>query len=298
MRNRFPRNCRIPLGSLENVVLIDGGPKVRIHLPPAESLRTFGPSAADDVACFDDCNLPSAAVLPYTLAPTQRAPVLRHDHRRSGGGLLSKHRSCACFESRPTSQILPFRMHKRCRPRRSSRWGAKSRSDAVAGNHLGPSAGRGRKPRPARVPGEGKPFSYCRALDIGNAATSRNEDTARGRLQATGRVEAEPRIAMSSTSRARSSTWPPCRSMPMASSDRHGDQNALYRPRLTPRGPITEHILIAQSGTPQWVPPRHAQAHHRSQMLVPPAQMSAHIEHGKPRLAGLTPSALRPTPLA
>src|ERR1700730_1011510 len=31
-------------------------------------------------------------------------------------------------------------------------------------------------------------------IDIGNAATTRNEDTARGRLQATGRVEAEPRM--------------------------------------------------------------------------------------------------------
>ncbi|MFZ3236834.1 MAG: SDR family oxidoreductase [Stellaceae bacterium] len=34
----------------------------------------------------------------------------------------------------------------------------------------------------------------CGQIDIGNAATSRNEDTARGRLQATGRVEGEPRI--------------------------------------------------------------------------------------------------------
>jgi NAD(P)-dependent dehydrogenase (short-subunit alcohol dehydrogenase family) len=34
----------------------------------------------------------------------------------------------------------------------------------------------------------------CGQIDIGNAATSRNQDTARGRLQATGRVEAEPRI--------------------------------------------------------------------------------------------------------
>jgi NAD(P)-dependent dehydrogenase (short-subunit alcohol dehydrogenase family) len=34
----------------------------------------------------------------------------------------------------------------------------------------------------------------CGQIDIGNAATTRNEDTARGRLQATGRVEAEPRI--------------------------------------------------------------------------------------------------------
>ena len=34
----------------------------------------------------------------------------------------------------------------------------------------------------------------CGQIDIGNAATMRNEDTARGRLQATGRVEAEARI--------------------------------------------------------------------------------------------------------
>jgi len=34
----------------------------------------------------------------------------------------------------------------------------------------------------------------CGQIDIGNAATMRNEDTARGRLQATGRVEAEPRM--------------------------------------------------------------------------------------------------------
>jgi NAD(P)-dependent dehydrogenase (short-subunit alcohol dehydrogenase family) len=34
----------------------------------------------------------------------------------------------------------------------------------------------------------------CGQIDIGNAATNRNEDTARGRLQATGRVEAEPRM--------------------------------------------------------------------------------------------------------
>jgi NAD(P)-dependent dehydrogenase (short-subunit alcohol dehydrogenase family) len=34
----------------------------------------------------------------------------------------------------------------------------------------------------------------CGQIDIGNAATSRNEDTARGRLQASGKVEAEPRI--------------------------------------------------------------------------------------------------------
>jgi NAD(P)-dependent dehydrogenase (short-subunit alcohol dehydrogenase family) len=34
----------------------------------------------------------------------------------------------------------------------------------------------------------------CGQIDIGNAATTRNEDTARGRLQATGRVAAEPRM--------------------------------------------------------------------------------------------------------
>jgi NAD(P)-dependent dehydrogenase (short-subunit alcohol dehydrogenase family) len=34
----------------------------------------------------------------------------------------------------------------------------------------------------------------CGQIDIGNAATTRNEDTARGRLEATGRVEAEPRM--------------------------------------------------------------------------------------------------------
>jgi NAD(P)-dependent dehydrogenase (short-subunit alcohol dehydrogenase family) len=34
----------------------------------------------------------------------------------------------------------------------------------------------------------------CGQIDIGNAATTRNEDTVRGRLQATGRVEAEPRM--------------------------------------------------------------------------------------------------------
>src|SRR5215831_8164564 len=34
----------------------------------------------------------------------------------------------------------------------------------------------------------------CGQIDIGNAATVRNEDTARGRLQATGRVEPEARI--------------------------------------------------------------------------------------------------------
>jgi NAD(P)-dependent dehydrogenase (short-subunit alcohol dehydrogenase family) len=42
---------------------------------------------------------------------------------------------------------------------------------------------------------DGRPYNIaCGQIDIGNAATTRNEDTARGRLQATGRVEAEPRM--------------------------------------------------------------------------------------------------------
>jgi NAD(P)-dependent dehydrogenase (short-subunit alcohol dehydrogenase family) len=42
----------------------------------------------------------------------------------------------------------------------------------------------------------------CGQIDIGNAATSRNDDTARGRLQATGRVEAEPRMDVEHVARA------------------------------------------------------------------------------------------------
>jgi NAD(P)-dependent dehydrogenase (short-subunit alcohol dehydrogenase family) len=42
----------------------------------------------------------------------------------------------------------------------------------------------------------------CGQIDIGNAATSRNQDTARGRLQATGRVEAEPRMDVEHVARA------------------------------------------------------------------------------------------------
>jgi NAD(P)-dependent dehydrogenase (short-subunit alcohol dehydrogenase family) len=42
----------------------------------------------------------------------------------------------------------------------------------------------------------------CGQIDIGNAATTRNEDTARGRLQATGRVEAEPRMDVEHVARA------------------------------------------------------------------------------------------------
>ncbi len=42
---------------------------------------------------------------------------------------------------------------------------------------------------------DGREFNIaCGQIDIGNAATTRNEDTARGRLQASGRVEAEARI--------------------------------------------------------------------------------------------------------
>jgi NAD(P)-dependent dehydrogenase (short-subunit alcohol dehydrogenase family) len=42
----------------------------------------------------------------------------------------------------------------------------------------------------------------CGQIDIGNAATSRNEDTARGRLQPSGRVEAEPRMDVEHVARA------------------------------------------------------------------------------------------------
>ncbi len=41
----------------------------------------------------------------------------------------------------------------------------------------------------------------CGQIDIGNAATMRNEDTARGRLQASGRVEAEARINVDDVAR-------------------------------------------------------------------------------------------------
>jgi NAD(P)-dependent dehydrogenase (short-subunit alcohol dehydrogenase family) len=50
---------------------------------------------------------------------------------------------------------------------------------------------------------DGRPYDIaCGQIDIGNAATSRNEDTARGRLQATGRVEAEPRMDVAHVARA------------------------------------------------------------------------------------------------
>jgi NAD(P)-dependent dehydrogenase (short-subunit alcohol dehydrogenase family) len=41
----------------------------------------------------------------------------------------------------------------------------------------------------------------CGQIDIGNAATTRNEDTARGRLQASGKVEAEARINVNDVAR-------------------------------------------------------------------------------------------------
>jgi NAD(P)-dependent dehydrogenase (short-subunit alcohol dehydrogenase family) len=41
----------------------------------------------------------------------------------------------------------------------------------------------------------------CGQIDIGNAATTRNEDTARGRLQASGRLEAEARIDVNDVAR-------------------------------------------------------------------------------------------------
>jgi NAD(P)-dependent dehydrogenase (short-subunit alcohol dehydrogenase family) len=42
----------------------------------------------------------------------------------------------------------------------------------------------------------------CGQIDIGNAATMRNEDTARSRLQPSGRVEAEPRMDVRDVARA------------------------------------------------------------------------------------------------
>jgi NAD(P)-dependent dehydrogenase (short-subunit alcohol dehydrogenase family) len=57
----------------------------------------------------------------------------------------------------------------------------------------------------------------CGQIDIGNAATTRDEDTARGRLQATGQVEAEPRMDVRDVAKG-SSTWSRCRSTRMSSS--------------------------------------------------------------------------------
>jgi NADP-dependent 3-hydroxy acid dehydrogenase YdfG len=49
---------------------------------------------------------------------------------------------------------------------------------------------------------DGREFDIaCGQIDIGNAATTRNEDTARGRLQASNRVEAEARIDVNDVAR-------------------------------------------------------------------------------------------------
>ena len=49
---------------------------------------------------------------------------------------------------------------------------------------------------------DGREFDIaCGQIDIGNAATTRNEDTARGRLQASGKVEAEARIDVNDVAR-------------------------------------------------------------------------------------------------
>jgi NAD(P)-dependent dehydrogenase (short-subunit alcohol dehydrogenase family) len=49
---------------------------------------------------------------------------------------------------------------------------------------------------------DGREFDIaCGQIDIGNAATKRNEDTARGRLQASGRVEGEARMDVNDVAR-------------------------------------------------------------------------------------------------
>src|SRR3984957_11109401 len=49
---------------------------------------------------------------------------------------------------------------------------------------------------------DGRPYNIaCCQIDIGNAATTRNEDTARGRLQASGKVEPEARIDVNDVGR-------------------------------------------------------------------------------------------------
>ncbi len=49
---------------------------------------------------------------------------------------------------------------------------------------------------------DGREFDIaCGQIDIGNAATTRNEDTARGRLQASDRIEAEARIDVNDVAR-------------------------------------------------------------------------------------------------
>jgi NAD(P)-dependent dehydrogenase (short-subunit alcohol dehydrogenase family) len=55
---------------------------------------------------------------------------------------------------------------------------------------------------PRRNSVDGRAFDIaCGQIDIGNAATTRNEDTARGRLQASGKVEAEARIDVNDVAR-------------------------------------------------------------------------------------------------
>jgi hypothetical protein len=55
MRNRFPRNCRIQLGSLENVVLLTGDRKfesISLQRRVACEHETFGEGSADPRAFF------------------------------------------------------------------------------------------------------------------------------------------------------------------------------------------------------------------------------------------------------
>ena len=57
------------------------------------------------------------------------------------------------------------------------------------------------RPDPVVVAGWAEYDIACGQIDIGNAATTRNEDTARGRLQASGKVEAEARIDVNDVAR-------------------------------------------------------------------------------------------------
>ena len=89
----------------------------------------------------------------------------------------------------------------------------------------------------------------CGQIDIGNAATTRNEDTARGRLQASGKVEAEARIDVERCrARGRLHGQPVARSeCPVHDGD--GDEDALYRPRLTrPPHRADGELATAHSG--------------------------------------------------
>ncbi len=75
----------------------------------------------------------------------------------------------------------------------------------------------------------------CGQIDIGNAATTRNEDTARGRLQASeGKVEAEARIDVTDVARGVAyMARPVARSECPVLADGDGDEDAVYRARLT-----------------------------------------------------------------